>query len=281
MLKNIYILWTLIFIFIAVCGYLLIVNDRFKDSLSEKLEIIQSQSDKINQYDSLSEEFGKVFNKINKVHRLNLSPDNLFDELDIVFNTKKELQESHELLNNIRKNYSDEISGLQSQILSDKIAMKKLMSEKDSLSNLFYKKSMQYDSLINQISNISIPEDEFNIDTLNLFTEKGVEIFYFGHLIDNKAEGFGVGFYKHLGYYIGNWSDNKRNGIGKHTYLNGDVYEGSFKYDLREGYGIYYYHTGDRFEGWWRKDLMHGEGKIIPKNGKEKSGTWSEGKLVK
>lgn len=280
MYKNIYLLWSLIILLMVVCGYLLSVNDKLKGSLSDKLEFVQVQSNKINRYDSLNKEYEKVFYKINKLHGLNLSPDNLVDELNIVFKWNNKLQDSLDILNYTRKKISDEILGLQSQILSYKNAIKKIKSEKDSLSDLFYKKSLQYDSLINQISDIK-PEDVSNIDTLTLFTEKGIEIFYFGHSIDNKAEGFGVGFYKDYGYYIGQWSKNKRSGFGIHTYLNGDVYEGSFYDDLRDGYGIYYYKTGDRFEGWWKRDLMHGEGKIITKNRKEKTGVWSEGKLVK
>ncbi len=136
-----------------------------------------------------------------------------------------------------------------------------------------------FDSLLTQIASIENQARNTSWDTLTLVAPKGINLFFYGNIVSNNPDGFGIGFYENKGYYIGQWKGNSRNGKGKHFYKNGDVYEGNFENDLRKGYGIYYYASGEVFKGEWEKDLMHGEGKIFTPDGKSFSGLWINGKM--
>ena len=89
---------------------------------------------------------------------------------------------------------------------------------------------------------------------------KKVDIFgniYEGYLLNNKAEGHGIKYYK-----------------------DGRKFEGEFKSDLRNGYGILNRPDGTIFKGTYKEDYQDGEGININKEGKILKGHFKNGKVI-
>ena len=80
---------------------------------------------------------------------------------------------------------------------------------------------------------------------------------YEGSLLNNKAEGHGIKYYK-----------------------DGRKYEGEFKNDLRHGYGVLNRPDGTIFKGNYNKDYQDGEGININKEGKILKGFFKDGKVI-
>jgi hypothetical protein len=151
--------------------------------------------------------------------------------------------------------------------------------QEDSLSLLLQAFTERYECLKEELEEAFIQIRNTDLDTLTFLSPKGIEILFFGKLVQGEPAGFGIGFYKDKGYYIGHWKGNKRHGQGRHFYLNRDVYEGDFVEDIREGRGKYFFSSGEVYEGEWHNDQMHGRGRIKFKNGSFRSGTWVEGRM--
>ncbi len=151
--------------------------------------------------------------------------------------------------------------------------------QEDSLSLLLQAFTERYECLKEELEEALSRIKNTDLDTLTFLSPKGIEILFFGKLVQGEPAGFGIGFYKDKGYYIGHWRGNKRHGQGRHFYLNRDVYEGDFVEDIREGRGKYFFSSGEVYEGEWHNDQMHGRGRIKFKNGSSRSGTWVEGRI--
>ena len=80
---------------------------------------------------------------------------------------------------------------------------------------------------------------------------------YEGSLLNDKAEGHGIKYYK-----------------------DGRKFEGEFKNDLRHGYGILNRPDGTIFKGTYNKDYQDGEGINITKEGKILKGFFKDGKVI-
>ena len=80
---------------------------------------------------------------------------------------------------------------------------------------------------------------------------------YEGSLLNNKAEGHGIKYYK-----------------------DGRKFEGEFKNDLRHGYGVLNRPDGTIFKGVYKEDYQEGEGININKNGKILKGIFKNGKTM-
>ena len=80
---------------------------------------------------------------------------------------------------------------------------------------------------------------------------------YEGYISNDKAEGYGIKYYK-----------------------DGRKYEGEFKNDLRDGKGTLYRPDGTIFKGIYKKDYQDGEGINITKEGKILKGFFIDGKAI-
>ena len=80
---------------------------------------------------------------------------------------------------------------------------------------------------------------------------------YEGSLLNNKAEGHGIKYYK-----------------------DGRKFEGEFKNDLRHGYGVLNRPDGTIFKGNYKKDYQDGEGINFNKEGKALKGFFKDGKVI-
>ena len=80
---------------------------------------------------------------------------------------------------------------------------------------------------------------------------------YEGSLLNDKAEGHGIKYYK-----------------------DGRKFEGEFKNDLRHGYGILNRPDGTMFKGIYHNDYQEGDGINITKDGKILKGFFKNGKAI-
>ncbi|CAD8178840.1 unnamed protein product [Paramecium pentaurelia] len=80
-----------------------------------------------------------------------------------------------------------------------------------------------------------------------------------GHLIQNKANGFGI-FKNKKKEVRGYWIDNRLQGNGIEVRKNGIKYEGQFKCGIIDGRGQYSFPDGRKYCGQVKQGLMHGEG---------------------
>ncbi|CAD8161674.1 unnamed protein product [Paramecium octaurelia] len=80
-----------------------------------------------------------------------------------------------------------------------------------------------------------------------------------GHLIENKANGFGI-FRNKKKEVRGFWVDNRLQGNGLEVRKNGIKYEGQFKCGIIDGRGQYTFPDGRIYRGQVKQGMMHGEG---------------------
>lgn len=137
-----------------------------------------------------------------------------------------------------------------------------LSLDKKQINSLLLHKEIE----INLLSD-SIKKLENSIGELNFANANGIEINYFGNINNQKAVGYGVGFYNTGGIYKGHWLESKRHGKGWYIWANKDKYEGEFVNDKRHGFGEYTFATGEKYIGYWENDLRSGEGKLISAEG--------------
>ncbi len=180
------------------------------------------------------------------------------------------------------------INGLKEQIIEFESHLSYAESNKSfyeskiiSLQTELVQRQELLDSVNEELEKVEYELSITSVDTTCIYAPNGNKIFYYGKMVDQSPQNFGIGFYEGKGYYIGEWDGNHRNGRGKHTYKDGSVYEGYFKNDLRSGFGTYFYVSGDVYKGNWKDDLMDGEGEITQADGKSIKGTWKAGKYLK
>ena len=117
-------------------------------------------------------------------------------------------------------------------------------------------KNLEKDKLITN----SIPKNN-NID--NKQTEKGViideyENRYEGAILNGKADGYGIKYYK-----------------------DGRKYEGIFKNNKRDGEGVLYRPDGTIFKGAYKNDVQNGIGTNYNKEGKILKALFKDGKVIR
>jgi len=120
-------------------------------------------------------------------------------------------------------------------------------------------------------------------NSLVFYSKSGTRTTYFGEVLNNKANGQGVGYYSTGNAYIGPWKDNLKHGEGgKFMWLGGESYEGDYEQDRRSGQGTYYWSNGDRYTGAWSNDKQNGIGTLFDSDGNIKiKGEWKDGELIK
>jgi hypothetical protein len=119
------------------------------------------------------------------------------------------------------------------------------------------------------------------IKVITFMSSKGKKVHYLGEVVNEKAEGGGIGIWSTGGMYQGDWENNQRYGEGRYEWSNEHVYVGEFKNDVREGEGIYYWPSGERYEGEWIADKRSGLGTLYDKNGNiQYEGKWKNDKVV-
>ena len=78
--------------------------------------------------------------------------------------------------------------------------------------------------------------------------------------------------------YIGAWVANRAEGYGVHSWMEGDRYEGEWKACLREGYGTDFFRGGDQYTGQYAAGLPQGYGQYEWANGDVYSGDFERGR---
>ncbi len=190
-----------------------------------------------------------------------------------------------------RENYSKKYNKLKQKANEDLVVVrvdsstnKLLASQIESLKTI--QKSTN-DSLITTYKNkIQVLKSALavkpSLKELSFYSIHGTKTTYFGEVVNNKANGEGMGYYRSGNVYIGTWNNNLKDGeSGIYYFLNGDRYEGDYSLDRREGYGTYFWASGDRYVGQWFNDKRNGFGVLYDSNNKEKmKGTWKNDELV-
>ena len=88
--------------------------------------------------------------------------------------------------------------------------------------------------------------------------ENGIK--YFGQLIENIRDGYGIQEWPDGTKYEGNWKNDKAHGLGILWHNNGDKYEGNFVEEKANGKGKYIHSNGVVYDGEWVNDIQHGKG---------------------
>lgn len=271
-------------LFVFLLSFLNLESQSEIEALNDKLTNAQkrSQEDSISliNYKNSEDEIYNVLLKKGNINPNQTNKSSLSFLLDTFF--KKETTKNDSLkrqINTLKNTVDTFVVKNKEFIHQDEEKNNTINNLQSELKNKVSSYEKVLDSLLTQIAYIENEAKNTTWDTLTLTAPKGSNLFFYGNIVHNKPEGFGIGFYEKKGYYIGQWKGNSRNGKGKHFYKNGDVYEGNFEDDLRKGYGIYYYASGEIFKGQWEKDLMHGEGRIYTEDGKSFLGTWVHGKM--
>ena len=143
----------------------------------------------------------------------------------------------------------------------------------DSIQGFYNNKS---DSLISQLAELN---DELvaskskksssnnNVKIISFKNDKGKIIHYLGEVVDEKANGGGVGIWNTGSIYKGDWKNNQRHGNGTFEWADGERYEGEYVNDKRKGEGTYYWPSGDKYEGEWNNDVREGYGTLYDFDG--------------
>ena len=100
---------------------------------------------------------------------------------------------------------------------------------------------------------------------------------YFGEVVGEKINGFGIYYYNSSDYWVryeGTLKDGKHHGQGSLSYKNGERYYGEFKDDKRFGKGIFNWPDGANYEGAWLYDQRSGIGIHTCSDGRKYSGEW-------
>ena len=104
-------------------------------------------------------------------------------------------------------------------------------------------------------------------------------IHYLGEVVNEKANGGGVGIWSTGSIYRGDWKDNKRHGKGTFEWADGMKYVGDYLDDKRTGEGKYYWPSGERYEGEWKNDKREGYGTLFDQDGNIRfEGAWKDDK---
>lgn len=181
-------------------------------------------------------------------------------------------QKEEQLLANIGQ-LRDSINLVQKTYLSSLDDSKRQAS---TLKSQFDKLEKDLKTLENKYKEVS---DNRNVITFR--SSAGNKVHYIGDMVNNRANGFGIGIWDTGGVYKGEWRNNRRNGKGRYEWVDGEWYEGQFADDQREGFGVYYKRNGERFEGYWKENKRHGEGKVFDKNEQIiNEGVWNEDNYV-
>lgn len=124
-------------------------------------------------------------------------------------------------------------------------------------------------------------ERKNNIQVITFNGRKQNKIHYLGEVVDQKANGGGVGIWQTGSIYKGTWKDNKRHGKGTFEWVDGERYEGEYENDIRTGEGTYYWPSGEKYVGGWQNDQRNGEGTLYDIDGNVRyRGTWKDDKPV-
>ncbi|XP_014274616.1 MORN repeat-containing protein 3 [Halyomorpha halys] len=96
-------------------------------------------------------------------------------------------------------------------------------------------------------------EGDFANDVPNGTGDLHTDSYHFiGRVINGKASGVGVAWYKDGSVYFGSWFSGKRMGLGMLILKNKNRYEGNWYDDKKHGYGQYcFFDRGQAQEGIW------------------------------
>jgi hypothetical protein len=294
--KNLYkdvLLIILLLLSIAASIVFFLQNSELKTEIKDQL---QSQGAFQSKFDSLLNKFDYLSKKS--------TADDYFIQGDYeksfeIYSELVEMNEDKDLLGG-RKNIfqvymSDEskIAELQVLRLKEDSLFKEISHLSDSIGALQKSYIASIEQSKKQAQNLKVQFDqlEANLNSLkkqynevsenrNLVTfrsSSGNKVHYIGDMVNNRANGFGIGIWDTGGVYKGEWRNNRRNGKGRYEWVDGEWYEGNYADDQREGFGVYYKRNGERYEGNWKENKRHGEGKVYDKNEQIiNEGVWNE-----
>lgn len=177
------------------------------------------------------------------------------------------------------------------QLLQDSIVQLKnkstmLLAALDSVQQTNRLKRKELQKELRQLrSVVDLKSDQLKrqhkVKVISFMSSKGKKVHYLGEVVNEQANGGGIGIWSTGGMYQGDWENNQRHGEGRYVWSNEHVYEGEFKNDVREGEGTYYWPSGERYEGEWSNDRRSGQGTLYDKDGNiQYQGEWKNDKVV-
>ena len=99
---------------------------------------------------------------------------------------------------------------------------------------------------------------------------------YYGWLVQNNPQGFGLRLYPNGETYAGYWRAGARDGIGLITKAGKTTYTGHWKNNRRDGMGMLNWENGTRYAGQWKDGKMEGLGILAQPDGRRTGGKWSQ-----
>ena len=104
---------------------------------------------------------------------------------------------------------------------------------------------------------------------------------YFGEVISEKMNGYGIYYYNTastLERYEGNWKEGIYNGQGSLIFKSKERYDGEWKDNQRDGKGTNIWPDGMQYKGEWKKNKRSGSGILTWPNGTRHEGKWDDDK---
>ena len=124
-----------------------------------------------------------------------------------------------------------------------------------------------------------------NLESIKVITFnsiKGNKIHYLGEVVDEKANGGGIGIWSTGSIYKGQWRNNLQHGTGIYEWVDGQKYDGNYVNGKRQGKGKYIWPSGERYDGEWNNDKRNGLGKLYDIDGNiQFEGKWIDDKPVR
>jgi|SRR5690554_273797 len=215
----------------------------------------------------------------------------LYDKLNINY-VDDELQSLIEM----RKRRTEEITLVKDSLVNNLktyvYSFNTATNEKDSLLTKIEVLQMNYAEIIFKMRNDidllkkmnSDKEEELaskiDKDLLSFVNRNNNTIFYLGAVVNEQANGFGIGVYNTGGVYKGDWKNNMRFGQGSYEWKDGHKYVGEYVDDQRNGKGTYFWENGEKYIGGWKKGKRNGYGILYNKDGViSYEGEWVDGNV--
>ena len=203
---------------------------------------------------------------------------------------KNEIQNRITIIKRILANKENDID-------SQSNTLKKLLLKEQQLSllekeikKLNLDTKMLKDSFTTQINELNddLIEKENkikNLESIKVITFnsiKGNKIHYLGEVVDEKANGGGIGIWSTGSIYKGQWRNNLQHGTGTYEWVDGQKYDGNYVNGKRQGKGKYIWPSGERYDGEWNNDKRNGLGKLYDIDGNiQFEGKWIDDKPVR
>ncbi len=269
---------------------LLFLNRGTKVKVKDELDVVEQE---LREEKNLNAKYSRIL-EANSMDEVNISQleDNiemLLSQEDLTTEQERFLKSQQSLLKSIKDSVT--MMNQADQFMMDSINELfednfELQSDIDSMRSVWRLKDKERQQELRRLRLVLDMKSEQlqykdKVQVITFMSSKGKKVHYIGEVVNEKANGGGIGIWSTGGKYQGDWENNQRHGEGRYEWSNDHVYEGEFKNDVREGEGTYFWPTGERYEGEWADDKRSGLGTLYDKNGNiQYQGKWKNDKVV-